>query len=243
VNQTEALPPARGYCWRMVRRDGGSAFHEEPDQRSPANRLDKPHHLLLMWWSISETYCMAVLLSKNMPCQYRGSKTRVRDGTKMSKTDDEIRREDALRVHDRSRRVSEATNEAVIKAGEVAIRTVMLINGGAAVAVLAFIGALVRDEGVTIKQISGVSGSLLWFAGGVAMAVWAMALSYFTNLCYVRSQSLNIFTFDHPIHPRRREHSALALLGLRVPPRSDCVVRALPGRLLCWHVQCARLDY
>jgi hypothetical protein len=42
----------------------------------------------------------------------------------------------------------------------VAIRTVMLINGGAAVAVLAFIGALVRDEGVTIKQISGVSGSL-----------------------------------------------------------------------------------
>jgi hypothetical protein len=108
------------------------------------------------------------------------------------------RREDALRVHDRSRRISEATNEAVIKAGEVAIRTVMLVNGGAAVAVLAFIGALVRQDGVTVKQIAGVSGGLLWFAGGVAVAVWALALSYFANFCYVRSESSKIFTFDHP---------------------------------------------
>jgi hypothetical protein len=110
----------------------------------------------------------------------------------------DINREDALRVHDRSRRVSEATDEAIIKAGEMAIRTVMLINGGAAVAVLAFIGALVREDGVTVKQAAGVSSSLLWFAGGVAAAAWALALSYFTNFCYVRSETSKIFTFDHP---------------------------------------------
>jgi hypothetical protein len=108
------------------------------------------------------------------------------------------RREDALREHDRSRRITEATNEAVIKAGEVAIRTVMLVNGGAAVAVLAFIGALVRQDGVTLKQIAGVSGGLLWFAGGVAAAVLALALSYFTNFCYVGWERSKIFTFDHP---------------------------------------------
>jgi hypothetical protein len=78
----------------------------------------------------------------------------------MNKTNDEIRREDALRVHDRSRNYSVATNDAVVKAGEVAIKTVMLINGGAAVSVLAFIGALVRQDGVTVKQVSGVSGNL-----------------------------------------------------------------------------------
>jgi hypothetical protein len=116
----------------------------------------------------------------------------------MNKTNDEIRREDALRVHDRSRNYSVATNDAVVKAGEVAIKTVMLINGGAAVSVLAFIGALVRQDGVTVKQVSGVSGSLLWFAGGVAVAVWALAHSYFTNFCYVRSETSKIFTFDHP---------------------------------------------
>jgi len=112
---------------------------------------------------------------------------------------DDINRQDALRVHDRSRRVSEATDEATIKAGEVAIRTVMLINGGAAVSVLAFIGALVRqDGGLTIKQVAGVSNSLLWFGGGVAAAAWALALSYFTNFCHVRLETSKIFTFDHP---------------------------------------------
>jgi hypothetical protein len=108
------------------------------------------------------------------------------------------RREDALREHDRSRRVSEAINEAVIKAGEVAIRTVMLVNGGAAVSVLAFIGALVRQDEVTVKQIAGVSSGLLWFAGGVAAAVLALALSYFTNFCYVGQERSKIFNFDHP---------------------------------------------
>jgi sulfite exporter TauE/SafE len=111
---------------------------------------------------------------------------------------DEISRQDALRVHDRSRRYSEATNEAVVKAGEVAIRTAMLVNGGAAVSVLAFIGALVRQDGVTVREVAGVSGSLLWFAGGVAAAVLALALSYFTNFCYGRSEISKIFTFEHP---------------------------------------------
>jgi hypothetical protein len=111
---------------------------------------------------------------------------------------DEISRQDALRVHDRSLKKSQATNEAVVKAGEVAIRTVMLVNGGAAVSVLAFIGALVRQDGVTVREVAGVSGSLLWFAGGVAAAVSALALSYFVNYCHVRSETSKVFTFDHP---------------------------------------------
>jgi hypothetical protein len=100
---------------------------------------------------------------------------------------DDINRQDALRVHDRSRRVSEATDEATIKAGEVAIRTVMLINGGAAVSVLAFIGALVRqDGGLTIKQVAGVSNSLLWFGGGVAAGRWLCLTSPTPATCAQR---------------------------------------------------------
>jgi hypothetical protein len=83
---------------------------------------------------------------------------------------DDTNRQDAIREHDRSREYQKATDEAVIKGGELAIRTVMLINGGAAVAVLAFIGALVREGGVSVKEIAGVSTSLLWFGGGVAAA-------------------------------------------------------------------------
>jgi hypothetical protein len=74
----------------------------------------------------------------------------------------------------------------------------MLINGGAAVAVLAFIGALVRENGVSIKQIASVSSSLLWFGGGVAAAAWALALSYFTNYCYASAEGSRVLTWQHP---------------------------------------------
>jgi hypothetical protein len=47
---------------------------------------------------------------------------------------DDINRQDAIRVHDRSLAFLQRNNEASVKGGEVAIRTAMLINGGAAVA-------------------------------------------------------------------------------------------------------------
>jgi hypothetical protein len=106
-------------------------------------------------------------------------------------TDDN--RQDAVRAHDRAHGVSEALNEATLKAGEVPIRTVMLINGGAAVSVLAFLGGLVGQGRVTVKRMTDVSSSLLWFAGGVALAVAALAFSYFTNFAPT-AQSISITT-------------------------------------------------
>jgi len=111
---------------------------------------------------------------------------------------DDTNRQDAIREHDRSREYQKATDEAVIKGGELAIRTVMLINGGAAVAVLAFIGALVREGGVSVKQIAGVSTSLLWFGGGVAAAAWALGLAYCANYCYGREAGSKKFNWQHP---------------------------------------------
>jgi hypothetical protein len=80
----------------------------------------------------------------------------------------------------------------------VAVRTALLINGGAAIAVLAFIGALVREGGVSVKQIANISSGLLWFGGGVAAASWALALSYFTNFCYGRAERTKVFIWQHP---------------------------------------------
>jgi hypothetical protein len=70
---------------------------------------------------------------------------------------DDNNRQDAIRAHDSSRAYQERMQEAVIKAGKVAIRTALLINGGAAIAVLAFIGAPVREGGVSVNQIANVS--------------------------------------------------------------------------------------
>jgi hypothetical protein len=115
-----------------------------------------------------------------------------------SRMADDINRQDAIRAHDRSHGFSEAVNEATIKAGEVAIKTLMLINGGAAVSVLAFIGGLVGQGRVTVKQMTDVSTSLLWFAGGVALAALALGFSYFANFGHVSLERSRIHTWQHP---------------------------------------------
>jgi hypothetical protein len=72
-------------------------------------------------------------------------------------------------------------NDAAIKTADGALRSGMLINGGAAVSVLAFIGALATKDMITIPQLSKVADSLEVFAAGVAVAVAGMGLSYLTH--------------------------------------------------------------
>jgi hypothetical protein len=73
-------------------------------------------------------------------------------------------------------------NEAAIKAADGAFRAGLLINGGAAVSVLAFIGSLATKELVVVSQLSRVAGSLEIFAYGVAAAVLGIGFSYLTHL-------------------------------------------------------------
>jgi hypothetical protein len=107
-------------------------------------------------------------------------------------------REDALREHDRAKDFEDKTNEATITSGQVALRTSVLINGGAAVAVLAFIGALVGNDRVGLAQVGKMAGSLMWFAAGVAAAGAALGLSYCTNFCDVKVSESRIRKWEHP---------------------------------------------
>jgi len=92
----------------------------------------------------------------------------------------ELNRQDAQRAHDRSYEFFYKVNDAVIRNADAALRAALLINGGAAVAVLAFIGALASKDRIHLS-LGDVANSLIWFGYGVSAAVAAMALSYFTN--------------------------------------------------------------
>ena len=52
----------------------------------------------------------------------------------------EMTRQDAQRAHDQLAQFAQSVNEAAVKGGDAALRAALLINGGAAVSVLAFIG-------------------------------------------------------------------------------------------------------
>jgi hypothetical protein len=55
--------------------------------------------------------------------------------------------EEAHRAHDALTAHYVAVNEGMVKSGELVLRNCLLINGGAAIAIIAFMGNVVTKEG------------------------------------------------------------------------------------------------
>lgn len=72
----------------------------------------------------------------------------------------------------------------------------LIINGGAAVTVLAFLGSLASK--VDIADLRVMASTIVWFALGVALAVLAMALAYLTNYCHGSAGRSMDKVWEHP---------------------------------------------
>ncbi|WP_322521131.1 hypothetical protein SR882_10175 [Guyparkeria halophila] len=72
---------------------------------------------------------------------------------------------------------------SVITVGQSALKSALLINGGAAVAVLAFIGRLFSSESASLSM-GGLSLALLQFVWGVLGAAIAAGATYFSQAGY-----------------------------------------------------------
>lgn len=105
----------------------------------------------------------------------------------------------AERLRDYQRELINQTNEAAVTAGNHALRALILINGGAAITMLAFIGNLVTaDEGRLVPKLSEITSPMLWFASGVATAALALGLSYFTNYCMATAYGKRDLLYEPP---------------------------------------------
>jgi hypothetical protein len=89
-------------------------------------------------------------------------------------------------------------NKATVETANLTLRTLVVVDGGAAIAVLAFLGGVAAKEKVDFAQVGLVAGTIKWFAFGVALAVFGIALSYLTNLATVEIASSQINSWDHP---------------------------------------------
>lgn len=73
-------------------------------------------------------------------------------------------------------------NEQTIATSNAILRSLILINGGAAVAALAFFGNLAGNQSLNITgKVADLTRPLLWFGWGVAAAVVSMIFAYFTH--------------------------------------------------------------
>lgn len=103
----------------------------------------------------------------------------------------ELDQQNVRRLFERKQQFAEQSAQATIESGQLALRTAVLVNGGAAVAVLGFIGAFASKDKIGVTELTAVARSLIWFAFGVLAAVTAMVVAYVTSFCmttWVRSE-------------------------------------------------------
>jgi hypothetical protein len=106
--------------------------------------------------------------------------------------------EAAKRDHDGLDRFIEQMQPLVVKDAQVTIQSVILMNGGAAVSVLAFVGALAGKGEAHMERFQGVFDSLALFAAGVATGVICASLSYLTNYCVAMSAARQEKIWEFP---------------------------------------------
>jgi hypothetical protein len=104
----------------------------------------------------------------------------------------------AERAHERSDEYTFAMNKAVLKNAETVIRSLILINGAAAISVMTFVGALAAKPSVPAGQISAISRGLEWFAGGALAATLTAAFAYLTNYLYMWAEQKKERDYKHP---------------------------------------------
>jgi hypothetical protein len=110
----------------------------------------------------------------------------------------ELKIEVAQRAHDRISELHRTYFEAASKSAELAVKTSVLVNGGAAVAVLGFLGVLLQKETISPKQVADVSASLIWFASGVGAGIVALAFIYLMNYSSAGGVRWRKLVFEQP---------------------------------------------
>ncbi|WP_137044595.1 hypothetical protein [Pseudolabrys sp. FHR47] len=126
-------------------------------------------------------------------------------------------REDALRAHDAESEFWTQVNQGALDGGTLAIKTAFLINGGAALAVLGFIGAVAGQGRIGDADVQNITSALMWFTSGVALAGFSTGAAYFTNLATAAMSSSKKRLWEHPyLGPPDRCYTMLRTLFLAV---------------------------
>lgn len=76
--------------------------------------------------------------------------------------------------------------KSVLDTGKTALTTAILMNGGASVALLAFLANIsVKTE--LVSRVPAIAGALMWFVFGVLFAACATGVTYLTQSAYARA--------------------------------------------------------
>jgi len=107
--------------------------------------------------------------------------------------------EHAKRAHDQVLKAALDFRKSAIESANIAIRAMILINGGAVVALLAFVGALSSADNSKFSiNIIDIAISMRWFAFGVGLSATVAALAYLVNMLDADIENTKILSWEHP---------------------------------------------
>jgi hypothetical protein len=104
----------------------------------------------------------------------------------------------AERAHDQHAAYVDRSADQVMKDAWAFLRTLVLINGAAAIAILTFVGGLAAKWDHNLAQLAGITHGLRWFAWGVITAALASGVSYATNYFYGSAANVMTKDWQHP---------------------------------------------
>lgn len=117
----------------------------------------------------------------------------------MNKSDQErIIREHAQIAHENNRKDILERQRHAIESAHVAIRAMLLINGGASVALLAFVGAVLSSKNSMDIDVTQLVAPIQQFALGVGLAGVTAALAYLVNLLDSDIVGSVKYAWEHP---------------------------------------------
>jgi heme/copper-type cytochrome/quinol oxidase subunit 1 len=85
-----------------------------------------------------------------------------------------------------------------MEGANLALRTLIVINGGAAIAILTFLGGVASKDKIDFTKVGAVADTIRYFAIGVALGLVGMALSYFTNYFVAGVEGAKRRIWEHP---------------------------------------------
>jgi hypothetical protein len=109
----------------------------------------------------------------------------------------EIFRQHAIRAHEQQWHSIQTTFDATIQHGLEALRTAALINGGAVIAIFAFLGATYATEDAETVRDALMRPAHLFIFGAIFCGL-ASGCAYFAQGLFTASASSVEYAWDHP---------------------------------------------
>jgi hypothetical protein len=107
----------------------------------------------------------------------------------------ETNKEHAIRAHNNETDFYNFMNQSTIEAGQIAVKSLFLINGGAVVAMLGFIA---NTFGEMQANAEALIMPLMHFVVGVGLTALTSAMAYFTQYCFTSASAKRKKKWDHP---------------------------------------------